>query len=102
MFAFLHRHDETLFDDPIVDASFRSFFLGCSDLADWMTNEGDEVSDAVRASTSEVTVYRLRAAHCRTGGQDEWEAARAEGNRLARIVIHQRRDFERVGRVRGL
>lgn len=94
--AWKHR----FFDDADVQTAFERLRVACKALARWLAQEGAPAERA-KAVEGDLT-YDINPADARAGGYEEFAATRQEAFQLADEVLAARKDFEQVGRRRGL
>jgi hypothetical protein len=98
LYLFNDGWTHTFFDDETVQQAYEQFREATHALGNWLATEGAP-NDSLGG---EETVYTILEAERRSGGWPDFSATRNEGLELARDVLSQRREFERVGRQRGL
>lgn len=90
--------ENTYFDDHVVQEAYGELRTATYDLAGWLAAEG--APDDSYGGTD--TVYTILGGDARRGGWPDFDACRKVGQQKARAVVRQRKEFERVGRSRGL
>ncbi|GAA1910637.1 hypothetical protein GCM10009737_10090 [Nocardioides lentus] len=95
---------EWFFNDPLANEAFGRLRSAVDKLTDWMAGNGSaDTSDRdADPEAGKSFRYTIAQPHEREGGYPAYDAARKEARRLARIVIEERREFEKVARSRGM
>jgi hypothetical protein len=103
LFQFDVSWRERFMDDPEADEAFAALRSAIHDLTQWMAGEGapDDYANRNRPA-DQPWVYSIADGSERPGGWTEFDKVRAAALALAQEVIIQRRNFEAVGRQRGL
>ncbi|NUW40193.1 hypothetical protein [Nonomuraea rhodomycinica] len=101
---FYKVHDEwreRYFDDPTMEAAFSAFQQRCNDLVIWLVSKGS-VHPGSEPLPDGDSVYSIADGNELAGGWPAFDEERERGLEAARRLIEARRDFEKVGRERGL